>query len=119
MEKRRNLSFKPIEPGLSDQPVLREVGDGEQLPSVCTALHQARLRAGYELTDVAKALRIQLRHLQALEDGRFDDLPGETYAVGFLKSYGGFLGLEIEELVARYKAETGNDASKQDRKSVV
>jgi len=113
MEKRRNLSFKPIEPGLSDQPVLREVGDGEQLPSVCTALHQARLRAGYELTDVAKALRIQLRHLQALEDGRFDDLPGETYAVGFLKSYGGFLGLEIEELVARYKAETGNDASKQ------
>lgn len=115
MEKRRQLSFKPLESGQSDQPILRAVDqqDEEQLPSICIALHHARRRAGYELTDVAKALRIQLSHLQALEDGRFEDLPGETYAVGFLKSYGGFLGLDTEDLVARYKTETGAISAKQ------
>lgn len=114
MVKRRQLSFKPLDSGRQDQPVLRAVGqDEDTLPSVCISLHHARLRAGYELTDVAKALRIQLSHLQALEDGRFENLPGETYAVGFLKSYGGFLGLDTEDLVSRYKTETGIQTAKQ------
>ncbi len=107
MEKRRQISFKPLEPDLSEQPILREVagGDGEPVPGVCARLQHARLRAGYDLTDVANVLRIQLVHLEALEEGRFDDLPGKPYAVGFLRSYASFVGLDADEMVAAFKRE--------------
>ena len=51
-------------------------------------------------------LRIRLPYLQALEDGRLDDLPGTAYVVGFLRSYAAILGLDPEEMVKRLRAET-------------
>ena len=98
---------EPIEPALTGQPFLREVGErqGSPVPSVCAVLCEARLKAGYDLPDVANALRIQLVYLKALEEGRFDDLPGTAYAVGFLRSYAGFLGLDADKIVGTYKHE--------------
>ena len=115
MEKPRQAPFEPIEPDLTGQPFLREVGehDPRPIPSVCAALHEARLRAGYDLTDVANVLRIQLAYLEALEDGRFGELPGTTYAVGFLRSYAGFLGLDADEIVGAYKREIALDTGRQ------
>jgi cytoskeleton protein RodZ len=43
--------------------------------------------------------------LLAIEEGRFDDLPGATYAVGFVRTYADYLGLDSEEIVRRFKAE--------------
>ena len=106
MEKRKNLSFKPLEPELDGQSPSRENADENAQPSLCIALRQARLKAGVELQDVAKALRIQHAHLEALEEGRFADLPGNTYAVGFLRSYSEFLGLDPEDMIRRYKQES-------------
>ena len=115
MEKPRQAPFEPIEPDLTGQPFLHEVGEHEPRPiqSVCAALHEARLRAGYDLTDVANVLRIQMVYLEALEDGRFDALPGTTYAVGFLRSYAGFLGLDADEIVGAYKREIALDTGRQ------
>ncbi|MEC9453532.1 MAG: helix-turn-helix transcriptional regulator, partial [Pseudomonadota bacterium] len=89
-------------------PVLREVGDrsAEDGPSLCVDLRRARMTAGYELADIATALRIRLLHLEALEEGRFEDLPGSAYAAGFLRSYCEFLGLQSNEMVERLKRET-------------
>ncbi|MBT6441838.1 MAG: DUF4115 domain-containing protein [Alphaproteobacteria bacterium] len=106
MEKRKNPSFKPLEPELDGQPQSRENADENVQPSLCIALRQARLKAGVELPDVAKALRIQHAHLESLEEGRFADLPGNTYAVGFLRSYSEFLGLDPEDMIRRYKQES-------------
>lgn len=98
---------EPIEPALTGQPFLSEVGErqGSPAPSICAVLREARLKAGYDLPDVANALRIQLVYLEALEEGRFDDLPGTAYAVGFLRSYAGFLGLDADKIVGTYKHE--------------
>ena len=106
MEKRKNLSFKPLEPELGEQSQLRENAVEDNQPSLCIALRQARLQAGYELENVAKALRIQQTHLESLEEGRFADLPGNTYAVGFLRSYSEYLGLDPEDMIRRYKQES-------------
>ncbi|MFP3345109.1 helix-turn-helix domain-containing protein, partial [Halomonas sp. SIMBA_159] len=54
---------------------------------------------------VATTLRIRLRYLEAIEDGRFDDLPGSVYAVGFIRTYAEFLNLDTEEMVRRFKDE--------------
>jgi cytoskeleton protein RodZ len=43
--------------------------------------------------------------LLALEEGRIADLPGNAYAIGFLRTYAATLGLDPEELTRRFRAE--------------
>lgn len=76
-----------------------------QPPGVGATLRQARVQAGKSLSDVAGGLRIRQQFLQALEEGRHRDLPGGTYAIGFLRTYADFLGLDAEEMVRRFRAE--------------
>lgn len=89
------------------QPLLREVGGVDHVPSVCMTLRMARERAGYDLKDVATVLRIKSSHLEALEAGRYKDLPGPTYVSGFLRTYADYLGLDRNEVLARYREEIG------------
>jgi len=69
-------------------------------------LAQAREIAGYSLYDVAAALRIRHGLLQAIEDGRHQDLPGPVYAIGFVRTYAEFLGFDGDQVVARFKRES-------------
>ncbi|MDO8605274.1 MAG: DUF4115 domain-containing protein [Phaeospirillum sp.] len=68
-------------------------------------LRGAREKMGKSLSECAKQLRIRQPFLEALEDGRHRDLPGGTYAAGFLRTYSEFLGLDGEELVRRFREE--------------
>jgi cytoskeleton protein RodZ len=68
-------------------------------------LRAARQRLGWSLPDVAATLRIRLPFLEAIEEGRLSDLPGNAYAVGFLRSYATFLGLDASEVARRFRAE--------------
>jgi cytoskeleton protein RodZ len=70
-------------------------------------LRGARQRRGLAIDDVAKRLRIGVDFLQAMEEGRFEALPGRTYVVGFLRSYAEFLGLDGKAIVERYRDEAG------------
>ena len=67
-------------------------------------LRESRLSLGREIEDVAAELRIRLVYLQAIEEGRLEDLPGIAYATGFVRAYGDALGLDGEDLVRRFKA---------------
>ncbi len=69
-------------------------------------LQASRLRCGEDLQDIAHHLRIRYTYLQALEDGRVKDLPGLTYAIGFIRAYSEYLGLDSNEIVRRFKSET-------------
>ena len=87
-------------------PQHAEIGvPAEPGPRVGHLLLAARLRHGQQLWDVAHALRIRLVHLQAIEDGRYEDLPGPTYAIGFVRAYADHIGLDSEEVVRRFKYE--------------
>jgi cytoskeletal protein RodZ len=68
-------------------------------------LREARLELRQDLEDVAIGLRIRYVYLQAIEEGRFADLPGNAYAVGFLRSYAEYLGIDPYTVVRRYKDE--------------
>ena len=78
-------------------------------------LRAARMRLGWTLPDVAATLRIRLPFLEAIEDGRIADLPGAAYAVGFIRSYATFLGLDATEVARRFRAE----AQEMNRKPVL
>jgi cytoskeleton protein RodZ len=86
---------------------LREIsGDSESpLQTVGQDLRAARLRRGDEIAQVSRALKIRKDHLEALEEDRLEDLPGKTYAIGFVRSYARHLGLDATQYVERFKRE--------------
>ncbi|MCC7273049.1 MAG: helix-turn-helix domain-containing protein [Alphaproteobacteria bacterium] len=69
-------------------------------------LREIRVGRGLELRRVATRLRIRYPYLAAIEEGRFDKLPGMPYAVGFVRTYAEHLGLDGDEIVRRFKQET-------------
>lgn len=77
----------------------------EAQAAVGQLLRQTREKGGVDIAEAARSLRINLRYLEALEDSRNQDLPGATYAIGFVRSYAEYLNLDGEEIVRRYKAE--------------
>ena len=48
--------------------------------------------------------KIRAKYLRALEDERFDVLPGETYVKGFLRTYAEYLGLDGQLYVDEYNS---------------
>lgn len=70
-------------------------------------LRRSREARKLDLDDAARTLRIRRRYLQALEMGDYEALPGPIQVRGFLRNYVRFLGLPVEDALARYDAETG------------
>ena len=83
-------------------------GDGPVRTDVGALLRDRRRELGLELRDVVGSTRIRRVHLAAIEDGQFDQLPGHTYVVGFLRNYATFLGLDPDEVVRRYRSGNGD-----------
>jgi cytoskeletal protein RodZ len=70
-------------------------------------LRSARERAGLDITDIAARTRIPLRHLTAIEQSDYSQLPSPTYSVGFVKSYARVLGLDDVEFGRDVREELG------------
>jgi len=71
------------------------------LTGVGQELAAAREARGLALTDVAQSLKFAPRQLEALEQERFDALPGATFAKGMVRSYARLLKLDPEPLLER------------------
>lgn len=54
------------------------------------------------LDDVAERTKISRRYLEAIEAERYDRLPGETFARGFIRSYAQSIGLDPEDTLLIY-----------------
>jgi hypothetical protein len=71
-----------------------------------SSLRTAREHRQLQLSDVERATNIRSKYLAALEDERFDVLPGTAYVKGFLRTYADFLGLDgatfVDEFNERY-----------------
>lgn len=104
MAKREKLILEEPDTGGQQEPrhgdAPSHYSDGA---AVGAMLRAARVRHGLELRDVSKALRIRVVHLQAMEEGRLEDLPGSTYAVGFVRGYAEYLGLDPDDVISRFR----------------
>jgi len=68
-------------------------------------LRKARLARGLTLVQAAQAVHIKPRYLQALEEGRWEDLPSRAQGRGFLRLYAEFLGEDGEALLRQLDAQ--------------
>ena len=74
------------------------------IDTVGTTLRREREHKRMSLAEVSRVTRIPQGTLEAIEQDHFDDLPGEVFVKGFLKSYAQTLGLVADDVVARYAA---------------
>ena len=102
------------EPDDNNVTPFRDVNADTMPRRIGEQLLNARLAMGVEIEDVSNQLHIRQDYLQALEDGRFDDIPGATYVAGFLRTYANHLGLDGEEMVRMFKDESGGALVRQD-----
>jgi cytoskeleton protein RodZ len=62
-------------------------------------LAQARQKQDLSVADVARALRLGVKQIEALESDDFDRLPGRTFVRGFIRNYARLLQLDPDQLL--------------------
>jgi cytoskeleton protein RodZ len=78
-----------------------DAGDG-----VGEELARARKALGFTVADVAQQLKFSARQIEALEEGRFAELPTGTFGRGMVRAYARLLKLDPEPLVQRIAGRT-------------
>lgn len=68
-------------------------------------LKEEREKKFYTLLEIEKATKIRKELLEALEADQYSKLPPPTFVQGFIKSYGKFLNLNTEKLLAVFRRE--------------
>jgi len=82
-------------------------------------LRNARLKKGISLEQMAAKTRIDIKFLEAIDNGNFGFLP-ELYVKAFIKQYAKVLDLDEQETVNRYEeAKAGKLIEKEDSKSLL
>ncbi|MGO4887713.1 RodZ domain-containing protein [Anaerobacillus sp. MEB173] len=71
-------------------------------------LKQAREQKNISLDELQGITKIQKRYLAAIEEGRFNSLPGQFYARAFVKNYAEAVGLDPEVLFEEHGNELPN-----------
>ncbi|WP_043308684.1 RodZ family helix-turn-helix domain-containing protein [Pseudomonas sp. ML96] len=74
-------------------------------------LRKVRESKGLGLSDVAVQLNLTAQALRNLEAGAFDQLPGHTFARGYVRAYAKLMGMESDQLVTEFDQYTGTDAT--------
>ncbi|MFQ5878234.1 MAG: helix-turn-helix domain-containing protein, partial [Acidobacteriota bacterium] len=54
------------------------------------------------LREISDATKISMRYLEALEQDRFDILPGGLFNKGFIRAYAAYIGVDGEAMVNCY-----------------
>lgn len=75
---------------------------GNESESFGAWLSRQRTGRGIKLEDIAESSKISLQYLKAFEADRFDMLPADVFAKGFLRQYASFVGLDPEEVINFY-----------------
>ncbi|MCJ1885549.1 helix-turn-helix domain-containing protein [Pseudomonas sp. LA21] len=74
-------------------------------------LRQARENKGWSVAQVAGQLNLTEHSLRQLEQGSFDQLPGHTFARGYVRAYAKLLGMDQGQMVQAFDQYTGTDAT--------
>ncbi len=79
-------------------------------------LRRTRLHYSKTIEDVEAALRIQSKQIHAIEIGDAEALPARVYAVGFVRSYAEYLGLDGQKIVDLFKSQSEGKGEAPDLK---
>lgn len=82
----------------STRPILANQTVGERLQKV-------RAGAGLTVAEVSRHTGVKREYLQYIENGQYNDLPGDIYAIEFIKKYARFLAVDYRKIIEEYYRE--------------
>ncbi len=92
-------NLDPSSPSLSEN--VEAEAPAVMQPAVGEQLRAAREAKGMRSADVAQALKLSTRQVDALEAGDWSGLPGQTFIRGFVRNYARLLRLDPDVLVGQ------------------
>lgn len=87
---------------------------GEDLIHLGQLLRTKRKEMQLSLKEVENSTSIRSSYLEAIEDGQIQQYISGVYALGFIRQYAIFLGVEIEEMMRENPAAFRMPAEKHD-----
>jgi hypothetical protein len=92
---RSNVSLLATAPAMAMPALMDSPTDWDgALQNVGRILRTTRQRLGWNLEQLHAHTHVPMRHLQAIESGKFDTLPERIYVRGFVRRMGESLGLD-------------------------
>lgn len=79
------------------------------IPSPGILLAAKREEYGWSVKEVAGALRLSMKTVEAIEQDDYQQLPGKTYVMGYWHSYSQLLGISIDDSIQVHRAELSSD----------
>lgn len=98
---------------IKDAPAQFDLNTYKEM-SVGEILRKTREHYGQSIGQVEVNLRIRASHLEALESGEAEKLPGRVYAIGFVRAYSEYLGLDGDKMVSLFKSHSIGEAKRPD-----
>ncbi len=77
-------------------------------------LKRAREEKGFTLKDVQEKIKIRTKYLEAIEEEKYDVIPGEAYIKAFIKGYASHLGLDADELLKEYEQKIEEERNQKE-----
>ena len=74
------------------------------MESIGHQLRAAREARAMSIEEISRATRIPMGSVERIENGHFDDLPGEVFVRGFLRAYARAVQLPVDDVLAHYTA---------------
>jgi cytoskeletal protein RodZ len=94
--------LNPREPGLPEEAL-------SQAPKIGDRLRQARERRGVTIAEASATLKIRVPILDAFEREDHSQLPPRIYALGQLRTYAAYLGLDPTTVAAGWQGESARE----------
>jgi cytoskeletal protein RodZ len=67
-------------------------------------LRERRIEKRLSVEEISRSTRVPMASVERIEADQFDELPGEVFVRGFLKSYARAVDLPADDVLARYSA---------------
>lgn len=80
-------------------------------------LRQLREESHQTIESIAHQLNVSVKHLQAIETSRYQDLPGKVYARNFVRRYVELVGLNVETAMEKFDQEYAVLTAPQQRRN--
>jgi cytoskeleton protein RodZ len=89
--------------------------DNKDLVELGRKLTGAREERGLSVTQVATDLNLLDAYIKGLESGDHSSIKSDVFVRGYLRTYGNYLKLDVNELLAQYSAKTKVEAVVDDQ----
>lgn len=83
----------------------------ETYEDIGAMFRDVRLEYGWKIAEAARLLNLRKAYVEALEEGRLEDLPGMAYARGYIRNYALLLGLDADKILSSFEAVGPHRAS--------